>query len=92
MADKGKVTHTDKPHADKGHGAEKPAGKDDKGGDKKRGFGRGGDKKKGGKDGAKRGPVEEEWTPVTKLGRLVNSGVIKSVEEIYTFSIPIKES
>jgi len=30
--------------------------------------------------------------PVTKLGRLVNQGLIKTVEEIYTFSIPIKES
>jgi small subunit ribosomal protein S2e len=88
----------DKPQA--GHGAEKPAHGAEKpadskagagaGGDKKRGFGR--DKKKGDKDPRKRGPVEEEWTPVTKLGRLVNQGLIKSVEEIYTFSIPIKES
>jgi len=49
-------------------------------------------KKKGDKGGQKRGPVEEEWVPVTKLGRLVNQGVIKTIEEIYTFSIPIKES
>jgi len=88
--------------ADKGHGAKPAEKKDDKphgdkagagagaGGDKKRGFGK--DKKKDGKGGPKRGPVEEEWIPVTKLGRLVNGGLIKSVEEIYTFSIPIKES
>jgi len=76
-----------------GHGGEKPQGGDKAqgGADKKRGFGK--DKKKDGKnDPRKRGPVEEEWTPVTKLGRLVNQGLIKSVEEIYTFSIPIKES
>lgn len=29
--------------------------------------------------------------PVTKLGRLVKDGKIKSLEEIYQFSLPIKE-
>ncbi|MRC56895.1 30S ribosomal protein S5, partial [Bacillus thuringiensis] len=29
--------------------------------------------------------------PVTKLGRLVKDGKIKSLEEIYMFSLPIKE-
>lgn len=29
--------------------------------------------------------------PVTKLGRLVQSGLISSLEEIYLFSLPIKE-
>lgn len=29
--------------------------------------------------------------PVTKLGRLVASGKIKTLEEIYLFSLPIKE-
>jgi len=53
-----------------------------------RGFGRGG---KDGK-GPKRGPIEEEWIPVTKLGRLVNQGRIEKIEEIYRFSLPIKES
>ena len=28
--------------------------------------------------------------PVTKLGRLVKDGKIKSLEEIYLFSLPIK--
>ena len=36
------------------------------------------------------GGNEEEWNPVTKLGRLVKQGVVTSVEEIYRFSIPIK--
>jgi len=34
---------------------------------------------------------EKEWIPVTKLGRLVKDGKIKSLEEIYLFSLPIKE-
>jgi len=53
-----------------------------------RGFGRGGRDGKG----AKRGPVEEEWVPVTKLGRLVNQGLVEKIEEIYKYSLPIKES
>merc|ERR1739845_276941 len=32
-----------------------------------------------------------EWVPVTKLGRLVKEGKIKSLEDIYLFSLPIKE-
>ncbi|OAF65692.1 hypothetical protein A3Q56_06582 [Intoshia linei] len=34
---------------------------------------------------------ETQWIPVTKLGRLVKSGYIQSLEEIYDFSYPIKE-
>jgi small subunit ribosomal protein S2e len=34
---------------------------------------------------------EKAWVPVTKLGRLVNDGKIKSLEECYLFSLPIKE-
>merc|ERR1712102_82190 len=49
-------------------------------GDRGRGRGRGG-----------RGKEEKEWVPVTKLGRLVKDGKIKSLEEIYLFSLPIKE-
>jgi len=30
--------------------------------------------------------------PVTKLGRLVNESKVKSLEEIYLFSLPVKES
>jgi len=31
-----------------------------------------------------------QWIPVTKLGRLVKDMKIKSLEEIYLFSLPIK--
>jgi len=71
----------------------------DRGGQRGRGFGdRGrGDRGRGGRGG--RGPAgrfnrrgqEEEWKPSTKLGRLVKNGKIKSFEEIFRFSIPIKE-
>jgi len=61
------------------------------------GFGRGrgrdsGDRggRRGGRGGRDR-KGKEEWVPVTKLGRLVKEGKIKSVEEIFLFSIPIKE-
>jgi len=62
-----------------------------------RGRGRGdrGDRPGGDRGGGKpRGRKEDEkgeWTPVTKLGRLVKDGKIKSLEHIYLFSIPIKE-
>lgn len=52
-----------------------------------RGFG-----KRDAKGGPKRGPQEEEWVPVTKLGRLVNQGLVEKIEDIYKFSLPIKES
>ena len=53
--------------------------------------GRGGRGGFGGRGGA-RGGDKDEWTPKTKLGRLVKYGHIGSLEEIYTHSIPIKES
>ena len=47
----------------------------------------------GGGCGARRGKAEDkEWMPVTRLGRLVKDMKIKSLEEIYLFSLPIKES
>jgi len=56
--------------------------------------GRGGDR--GGRGGKRGGPPrkreEEEWIPVTKLGRLVKAGKVGQIEEIFRFSIPIKES
>merc|ERR1719515_13599 len=62
------------------------------------GFGRGfGEKGKGKGDGkgkgkgGRGGKGDEEWVPCTKLGRLVQSGKIKSLEQIYLFSMPIKE-
>uniref|UniRef100_A0A2I3S5Q5 Small ribosomal subunit protein uS5 n=1 Tax=Pan troglodytes TaxID=9598 RepID=A0A2I3S5Q5_PANTR len=52
-----------------------------------RGWGRGrGRGARGGK------AKDKEWMPVTKLGRLVKDMKIKSLEEIYLFSLPIKES
>uniref|UniRef100_G1Q568 Small ribosomal subunit protein uS5 n=1 Tax=Myotis lucifugus TaxID=59463 RepID=G1Q568_MYOLU len=35
---------------------------------------------------------DKEWIPVTKLSRLVKDMKIRSLEEIYLFSLPIKES
>jgi len=46
----------------------------------------------GGRPGGRGGFNKDEWTPCTKLGRLVKSGKIDSLEEVYTFSIPIKEA
>jgi small subunit ribosomal protein S2e len=61
-----------------------------RGGD--RGRGRGGDRGRGGRGGrGDKGGDKDEWVPVTKLGRLVKDGKIKSIEEIFLFSIPIKE-
>jgi len=51
----------------------------------RRGEGGQGDRRGGGKD------KEEEWYPVTKLGRLVKAGRIKLLEEIYLHSLPVKE-
>lgn len=61
----------------------------------RRGRGRGGARGgRGGRGGAKGGrrPTKAEWVPVTKLGRLVKEGKIKKLEDIYTFSLAIKES
>jgi len=57
-------------------------GKGDKGKGK---GGKGGKGKRGGKDD------EKEWVPCTKLGRLVRDGKVKSLEQIYLFSLSIKE-
>lgn len=62
------------------------------------GFGSRGDRGgRGGRGGRGRGrrggnkSEEKEWQPVTKLGRLVKAGKIKSMEEIYLHSLPVKE-
>merc|ERR1719330_882431 len=57
-------------------------------GDKGKGKGKG---KKGKKGKGKGKGEEKEWTPVTKLGRLVKDGKIGSIEDIYLHSLPIKE-
>jgi len=54
-----------------------------------RGRGRGGPRGRG-RRGARK-DEEKEWVPVTKLGRLVKDGKIRSIEEIYLFSMPVKE-
>ncbi|XP_059462774.1 small ribosomal subunit protein uS5x-like [Corylus avellana] len=70
--------------------AERPGG--DRGGFG-RGFGGGrgrGDRGRGGRRRPRR-EEEEKWVPVTKLGRLVKADKIKSLEQIYLHSLPIKE-
>jgi len=61
--------------------------------EKRGGFGRGrgdrGGRGRGGPRGGKGG--KDEWVPVTKLGRLVKDGKIKTIEEIFLFSLSIKE-
>lgn len=53
----------------------------------------GGGRRRGRGRGRRRGADDEkqQWVPVTKLGRLVNSGAISSIEEIYLHSLSIKE-
>lgn len=73
-----------------------PAGRGDRGAfGRGRGRGDRGDRGRGGRGrGRGRGRKDDEkaeWVPVTKLGRLVKEGKIKSIEEIYLFSMPIKE-
>merc|ERR1719424_901044 len=70
----------------------------DRGGDSRGrgGFGRGfGDRGRGRGDRGDRGrrgaKGEDEWVPCTKLGRLVKDGKVKSLEEIFLYSMPIKE-
>merc|ERR1712216_744720 len=54
--------------------------------------GKGGDRKGGkGKGKGKGGGDKEEWIPCTKLGRLVKDTKIRNIDDIYFFSMPIKE-
>ena len=55
------------------------------------GFGRGRGAPRGRGPRAPKEEGKEEWTPFTKIGRLVKEGKITSIEELYRFSIPIKE-
>jgi small subunit ribosomal protein S2e len=66
----------------RGFGGERGRGR---GGERGRGRGRGAGRGRGDKKG------EEPWHPCTKLGRLVQGGKIQNLEEIYLFSMPIKE-
>lgn len=65
-------------------------GEGGKGGEGKGRGGKGGDRGKGRRRGARK-DEEDKWVPVTKLGRLVQQGKIKSLEQIYMHSIPVKE-
>lgn len=62
-----------------------------------RGFGRGRGRGRGGRGGFgrrggnRRDDDSHEWRPVTKLGRLVKAGRIKVLDEIYLYSLPVKE-
>ena len=38
------------------------------------------------------GKERNVWTPCTRLGRLVKAGKIKVIEEIYLYSLPVKEA
>jgi len=60
--------------------------------DFKRGRGRGRRGRRGEKRGGRDGGEKKDWVPVTKLGRLVREKKITSLEEIFLFSMPIKES
>jgi small subunit ribosomal protein S2e len=58
--------------------------------------GEGGRGRGGGRGGPKRGGPKKDddissWVPVTKLGRLVKARLIKSLEAVYLFSLPVKE-
>lgn len=75
----------------RGFGRGEGEGRGREGGGRGRGRGRGrGAPARGGPGGAKDG-ADKEWIPVTKLGRLVKDHKIKSIEQIYLFSLPIKE-
>ena len=62
-----------------------PGGRGGRGGAR----GRGGPRGRGGRGGRGK-DAEREWQPVTKLGRLVKEKKIKTIEEIYLHSLPIK--
>jgi len=54
--------------------------------------GRGGARTGGSRPGAGAKDKDGEvWTPITKLGRLVKDGKVKSLEEIFLFGYPIRE-
>jgi len=52
--------------------------------------GRRGDRR--GRRGRRGDQEKKDWVPCTKLGRLVQAGKIASLEQIYLFSLSIKES
>jgi small subunit ribosomal protein S2e len=90
-------TPAETPVAPTTEGVPTEGGERGRGGRGGRGFGDRGRGGRGGRGGGRGGPGgrggnKEEWTPLTKLGRLVKYGHIVSLEEVYTHSIPIKEA
>lgn len=61
--------------------------KEEKKDERQRGFG---ERRQQRRPQEKREREEEQWVPITKLGRLVKGGLITSIEEIYKFSLTIK--
>jgi small subunit ribosomal protein S2e len=65
-----------------------------RGGKGEGGKGKGKGKGKGGKGKGKGkgGKGDDEWIPCTRLGRLVKAGKIRSLEQVYLYALPLKES
>jgi len=82
------------PRRDRREGGEGRRGPRREGDRRQGGEGGRGDRKEGGRgprrDRKPRG--DKEWIPVTKLGRLVKEKKITSLEQIFQYGIPIKES
>jgi small subunit ribosomal protein S2e len=76
----------------RGRGGFGRGGGDGRGEGRGRGRGRGGGRGGRGRGGGRGGDDADVWVPVTKLGRLVKEGKISSIEEIFLFSLPVKES
>jgi len=59
----------------------------------KRGFGdkKGRGPRRGGRKPAEKNDELASWVPVTKLGRLVKDKLIRRLEEIYLYALPVKE-
>jgi len=75
-----------------GRGGDRGGDRGDRGDRRGRGGrGRGARGGAGGAGGGRSKSESETWTPITKLGRLVKEKYIKSLEEIYLFSLAIKE-
>lgn len=76
-----------------GRGGSRGGGGGEGGEGRGRGRGEGGRGRGRGRRGQRaKEDTTKAWVPVTKLGRLVNDGKIRSIEEIYLFSLPIKEA
>jgi small subunit ribosomal protein S2e len=82
------MSDTQQPQTEQPQGGEGMEGAERRG---RGGFGRRGGRGRGGRGRGDRKRDEEEWKPLTNLGRLVFNGIITRLEEIYYHSIPIKE-